>query len=200
MRPLPDDEGTPRSAGLPNRPRAETCRMTQPTRHRVGKFDRPPFTSYGRHTGTRLLGSTDYVAGLSAAECDRIALYMNYDMIGSPDYIVMVYDADDSTFPAPAGVTIPPGSQAIEDLYESYDTWIHEPYDDIAFDGRSDYRRSSRPASRPADCSPARKSRRPPSSRPSGAAPPGRSPTPATTWPATRSTTSICTPWRSTAT
>jgi hypothetical protein len=86
-----------------------------------------------------LLGSTDYVAGLSAAERDRIALYMNYDMIGSPNYIFMVYDADESTFPAPEGVTIPPGSTAIEDLYESYYTWIHEPYDDTAFDGRSDY-------------------------------------------------------------
>jgi hypothetical protein len=34
-----------------------------------------------------LLGSADYVAGLSAAERDRIALYMNYDMVGSPNYI-----------------------------------------------------------------------------------------------------------------
>ncbi len=48
-----------------------------------------------------LLGSADYVAGLSQAERDRIALYMNYDMVGSPNYIFMVYDADESTFPAP---------------------------------------------------------------------------------------------------
>jgi hypothetical protein len=86
-----------------------------------------------------LLGSTDYVEGLSPAERDRIALYMNYDMVGSPNYIFMVYDADESTFPAPDGVTIPPGSTAIEDLYESYYTLVGEPYDDTAFDGRSDY-------------------------------------------------------------
>jgi hypothetical protein len=86
-----------------------------------------------------LLGSADYVAGLSQAERDRIALYMNYDMVGSPNYIFMVYDADESTFPAPDGVTIPPGSEAIEDLYESYYTWIGEPYDDTEFSGRSDY-------------------------------------------------------------
>jgi hypothetical protein len=86
-----------------------------------------------------LLGSADYVAGLSQAERDRIALYMNYDMIGSPNYIFMVYDADESTFPAPDGVTIPPGSEAIEDLYESYYTMIGEPYDDTEFSGRSDY-------------------------------------------------------------
>ena len=60
-------------------------------------------------------------------------------MVGSPNYIFMVYDADESTFPAPEGVTIPPGSTAIEDLYESYYTLIGEPYDDTAFDGRSDY-------------------------------------------------------------
>jgi Zn-dependent M28 family amino/carboxypeptidase len=86
-----------------------------------------------------LLGSTDYVEGLSQAERDRIALYMNYDMIGSPNYVFMVYDADESSFPAPEGLTIPAGSTAIEDVYESYYTLVGEPYDDTAFDGRSDY-------------------------------------------------------------
>lgn len=86
-----------------------------------------------------LVGSTDYVAGLSQAERDRIALYMNYDMVGSPNYIFMVYDADESTFPAPDGVPIPAGSTAIEDVYESYYTAIGEPYDDTEFSGRSDY-------------------------------------------------------------
>ena len=85
-----------------------------------------------------LVGSADYVEGLSQAERDRIALYMNYDMVGSPNYIFMVYDADESTFQAP-GVAIPPGSTAIEDLYESYYTLIGEPYDDTEFSGRSDY-------------------------------------------------------------
>jgi Zn-dependent M28 family amino/carboxypeptidase len=84
-----------------------------------------------------LVGSTAYVDGLSQAERDRIALYLNYDMVGSPNYIFMVYDADQSTFVAP--VEVPPGSTAIEDLYESYYTWIGEPYDDAAFSGRSDY-------------------------------------------------------------
>jgi Zn-dependent M28 family amino/carboxypeptidase len=86
-----------------------------------------------------LLGSTDYVQGLPPAERDRIALYMNYDMVGSPNYAFLVYDADESSFPAPAGLTIPAGSTAIEDLYESYYTLVGEPYDDTAFDGRSDY-------------------------------------------------------------
>jgi Peptidase family M28/PA domain len=84
-----------------------------------------------------LVGSADYVAGLSEEELDRIALYMNYDMVGSPNYIFMVYDADESTFEAP--VEVPAGSEAIEDVYESYYTLVGEPYDDTEFSGRSDY-------------------------------------------------------------
>ena len=86
-----------------------------------------------------LIGSTEYVEGLTPAERDRIAMYMNYDMVGSPNYIFMVYDADQSSFPPPMGVPIPAGSAAIEDLYESYYTSIGEPYDDTQFSGRSDY-------------------------------------------------------------
>jgi Zn-dependent M28 family amino/carboxypeptidase len=86
-----------------------------------------------------LVGSTNYVNGLSQAEKDRIALYLNFDMIGSPNYIQMVYDADQSSFPPPAGVPIPPGSTAIEDLFESFYTLRSEPYDDAQFTGRSDY-------------------------------------------------------------
>ncbi len=86
-----------------------------------------------------LVGSADYVAGLPQEERDRIALYMNYDMVGSPNYVQMVYDSDQSTWPAPEGVTIPEGSTAIEDVYESYYTAIGEPYDDAEYSGRSDY-------------------------------------------------------------
>ena len=85
-----------------------------------------------------LIGSQAYVDGLSQAEKDRIAMYMNYDMVGSPNYIQMVYDADESSFDVPAGF-VPDGSIAIEDLYESYYTLIGEPYDDAEFSGRSDY-------------------------------------------------------------
>jgi Zn-dependent M28 family amino/carboxypeptidase len=86
-----------------------------------------------------LIGSTQYVNGLSQAERDRIALYLNFDMVGSPNYIFMVYDGDESGFPAPVGIPIPPGSVQIEDLFESYYTWAGEPYDDAQFSGRSDY-------------------------------------------------------------
>ena len=86
-----------------------------------------------------LIGSTDYVAGLSQAEKDRIALYLNFDMIGSPNYFIGVYDADQSSYNAPVGVPIPAGSVQIEDVFESYYTMVGEPYDDTEFSGRSDY-------------------------------------------------------------
>ncbi len=84
-----------------------------------------------------LVGSADYVAGLPQAELDRIALYMNYDMVASPNYVQMVYDSDESTWTAP--VAIPAGSTAIEDVYESYYTEVGVPYDDAEYSGRSDY-------------------------------------------------------------
>ena len=49
----------------------------------------------------------------------------------------MVYDSDESGFEAP--VPVPPGSIAIEDLFESFYTLSNEPYDDAEFSGRSDY-------------------------------------------------------------
>jgi Zn-dependent M28 family amino/carboxypeptidase len=86
-----------------------------------------------------LLGSAAYVDELSQAEKDKIALYMNYDMVGSPNGILMAYDANESSFPAPDGVTIPEGSEAIENLYERYYTSVGQPYDDAEYSGRSDY-------------------------------------------------------------
>jgi Zn-dependent M28 family amino/carboxypeptidase len=84
-----------------------------------------------------LLGSAAYVDGLSQAEKDRIALYLNFDMVASPNYIFMIYDGDESQFEAP--VVVPEGSVQIEDLFESYFTSVGEPYDDAEFSGRSDY-------------------------------------------------------------
>ena len=84
-----------------------------------------------------LLGSQAYVDELSQAERDRIALYLNFDMIASPNYIFMIYDGDESGFTAP--VVVPEGSVQIEDLFERYFTSVGEPYDDAEFSGRSDY-------------------------------------------------------------
>jgi Zn-dependent M28 family amino/carboxypeptidase len=84
-----------------------------------------------------LIGSTQWVNQRSPEELDEIALYLNFDMIGSPNYFIGVYDADQSSYNAP--VAVPAGSIAIEDVFESYYTLVGEPYDDTEFSGRSDY-------------------------------------------------------------
>ena len=84
-----------------------------------------------------LIGSTQWVAQRTQDELDEIALYLNFDMIGSPNYVFQVYDANESSFVAP--VPVPDGSEAIESLFESFYTLRGEPYDDSAFSGRSDY-------------------------------------------------------------
>jgi Zn-dependent M28 family amino/carboxypeptidase len=59
-----------------------------------------------------LVGSSRYVQGLSEDERSRIALYLNLDMVASPNTSYMVYDGDDSDREgAGAG---PPGSAAVE--------------------------------------------------------------------------------------
>ncbi len=86
-----------------------------------------------------LIGSTRYVADLAvqAGELDRIATYLNFDMVGSPNYIIGVYDADESTYEAP--VAVPEGSAATEDVLTGYFDSIGQAWVDTEFSGRSDY-------------------------------------------------------------
>lgn len=85
-----------------------------------------------------LLGSEFYVEQLSEEAAAQIALYLNFDMVGSPNYFMGVYDGDNSSGTAPDGF-IPPGSAEIEDVFEAYYTSIGEPFQDTEFSGRSDY-------------------------------------------------------------
>jgi Zn-dependent M28 family amino/carboxypeptidase len=87
-----------------------------------------------------LLGSTHYVEDLAAnnpAGLGKIATYLNFDMVGSPNYIIGVYDADQSTYPAP--VEVPGGSVETEAVLTDYFDGIGQPWVDTAFSGRSDY-------------------------------------------------------------
>lgn len=91
-----------------------------------------------------LIGSNEYVFnpdfGLTQEEYEALALYLNFDMIASPNFVYGVYDADESTYDAADfGVSVPEGSIALEDLFEAYYTANDVPYDDSAFSGRSDY-------------------------------------------------------------
>ncbi|MGH8776231.1 MAG: M20/M25/M40 family metallo-hydrolase [Jiangellaceae bacterium] len=85
-----------------------------------------------------LLGSEHYVANLTQEEIDEIALYLNFDMIASPNYQFGIYDGDNSGGTAPPGF-IPPGSAEIEDVFEAFYTERGLPFNDSEFSGRSDY-------------------------------------------------------------
>ncbi len=84
-----------------------------------------------------LVGSNYYVANLSQQEQDNIALYLNFDMIGSPNHVYFIYDGDDSDgVGAPAG---PGGSAEIEKQFEAYYNTRGLPFKGTDFSGRSDY-------------------------------------------------------------
>jgi Zn-dependent M28 family amino/carboxypeptidase len=81
-----------------------------------------------------LIGSTFYVDSLTQQEQDNIALYLNFDMVGSPNYVRFVYDGDGDI--GPAG---PDGSGAIEDLFNGFYAARGLAFEPTPFDGRSDY-------------------------------------------------------------
>ncbi|MCP2338319.1 M28 family peptidase [Actinomadura rupiterrae] len=83
------------------------------------------------------LGSGAYVAQLSDREKADLALYLNFDMIGSPNYARMVYDGDDSDHEG-AGPG-PEGSAQIEKVITGFHGSRGLPTVGRDFDGRSDY-------------------------------------------------------------
>lgn len=82
-----------------------------------------------------LLGSDYYVSSLSEDELAKIRLYLNFDMIASPNYGLFIYDGDGSAF----NLTGPAGSGEIERLFEKYYASHGHQSKPTAFDGRSDY-------------------------------------------------------------
>ncbi|MEU3170133.1 M20/M25/M40 family metallo-hydrolase [Streptosporangium sp. NPDC006930] len=84
-----------------------------------------------------LLGSKYYVSALTPAERAKVKLYLNFDMIASPNYVFGIYDGDSSGNVISA--TPPPGSGQIEKLLQAYFEAVGEPYQDADFSGRSDY-------------------------------------------------------------
>ena len=84
-----------------------------------------------------LVGSTFYINNLSEEDHAKIALYLNFDMVGSPNHVFFIYDGDDSDVvgagPGPAG------SAEIEQTFERYFESQDLPYKGTDFTGRSDY-------------------------------------------------------------
>jgi len=87
-----------------------------------------------------LIGSRRYVASLSPAELDKIALNLNFDMMGSPNFVRFVYDGDNSAFPVgPSAADGPPGSGEIERVFHDYFGSQGLASSETPFSGRSDY-------------------------------------------------------------
>ncbi len=82
-----------------------------------------------------LLGSTYYVNNLSDDALSSIYANLNFDMIGSPNYVRFVYDGDGSAT-SPAG---PAGSGEIESIFTKYFASQGLASAPTQFSGRSDY-------------------------------------------------------------
>lgn len=78
-----------------------------------------------------LLGSLYYADNLPISEAKKIRLFMDYDMMASPNFVYEVYDSDNSENPN--------GSGEIRDLYLEF--YRDQGYKGVLqpFDGRSDY-------------------------------------------------------------
>lgn len=88
-----------------------------------------------------LVGSKRYIASLSTEELKDIALYLNFDMLGSPNPGYFTYDGDQSSS---LGLDqrpprVPEGSAGIERTLVDYLKSAGKVAQDTDFDGRSDY-------------------------------------------------------------
>jgi Zn-dependent M28 family amino/carboxypeptidase len=84
-----------------------------------------------------LVGSTQYVAGLSDADRQKISLYLNLDMVGSPNAGYLAYDGDNSDNEG-AGPG-PEGSATVERVLLERLATTGVTGEGTDFDGRSDY-------------------------------------------------------------
>ena len=82
-----------------------------------------------------LVGSLFYLFNLPESEQADIALYLNFDMVGSPNYVRFVYDGDGSD----SSVAGPLGSGAIEALFEDFYGDRDLAFEPFGLNNRSDY-------------------------------------------------------------
>ncbi|GAB2583639.1 M28 family peptidase [Microlunatus antarcticus] len=100
-----------------------------------GKLERQVRFAFWGAEEEGLLGSEHYVSSLSAEKISTIYANLNFDMVGSPNYVRFVYDGNGSDTPA-AG---PAGSAGIEKIFTDYFASQDLATAPTAFDGRSDY-------------------------------------------------------------
>ena len=83
-----------------------------------------------------LVGSSEYVAGLDEQRLDDLALYLNFDMIGSHNYGRFVLDG---RMDLPESGGAPSGSGAIAKVFEDYFEEQGQVSEPGVLSGRSDY-------------------------------------------------------------
>ena len=87
-----------------------------------------------------LRGSLNYVESLDEEALKDIALYLNFDMLGSPNPGYFTYDGDQSAPPDERGAPrVPEGSAGVERALAAYLADAGKMPQDTSFDGRSDY-------------------------------------------------------------
>ena len=87
-----------------------------------------------------LIGSRKYVESLDVEQLKNIALYLNFDMLGSPNPGYFTYDGDQSLPADKRGQpVVPEGSAGIERTLVGYLKSAGKEPQDTSFDGRSDY-------------------------------------------------------------
>ncbi len=87
-----------------------------------------------------LIGSRKYVESLDLNALKDIALYMNFDMLASPNPGYFTYDGDQSLpLDQRGSPVVPEGSAGIERSFAAYLNSAGKTPQDTSFDGRSDY-------------------------------------------------------------
>lgn len=110
----------------------QMARLGIPTRNRVR------FAFWGAEEAG-LFGSAYYVSQLTERQRENIELNLNFDMVGSPNFVRFVYDGDGSATPDEPGDAGPAGSEVIERVFVDYFARRGLATAPTAFDGRSDY-------------------------------------------------------------
>jgi Zn-dependent M28 family amino/carboxypeptidase len=82
-----------------------------------------------------LVGSDFYVSGLTDPDFQKIALYLNFDVMASPNFGYFIYDSSNNVFDQKP----PNGSKQIETLIANYFKSAKITTAPTEMDGRSDY-------------------------------------------------------------
>ena len=106
----------------------------QMARLKVNPANQVMFAFWGAEE-SGLIGSQFYVDSLTSRQVKDTAVNLNFDMVGSPNFVRFVYDGDASDTASLAST----GSGVVEDVFLDYFASQSLAAEPTAFDGRSDY-------------------------------------------------------------